>query len=159
MMKFNDRKMLVEVLLLGAIFATSSCFSCKGVHQQGSNPPTVDFCYLVRNPGIHNQPIRTRAILHRDPENVALYDPNCDDKTTYTWAEYDESLVSSSEDRKKLEKALCQSSPCRTGEARVTVVGQLSGPYENGYGHLNDYRFRFSIVRVEQAEALKESTR
>ena len=147
------------MLLIVPILASSSCNS-KGTTQHAPSPPTVEFCYLVRNAGqFRDTMIRTQAILHRDPENVALYDSNCDDKTTHTWVEYDESLISRNEDRKKLEEALCQRTPCRSGEARVSVIGKLSGPYEEGYGHLNDYRFRFSILQVEQAEVLRESFR
>lgn len=115
--------------------------------------PTVALCELVHNPKqFDNKTVRTQAIFFVDSESQALYDPACDNKDTAMWAEYDVSYTFSDEEvKRKLSNLLCQTKPCPSGEAHVTIVGRFEDSNGNGYGHLNGYRFRFVIMRVEQA--------
>ena len=118
--------------------------------------PMVGFCELVSNPARYNNKIvRTEAVFWSNKENVALYSLDCDDPNKNAWAEFDESYVYTNESvQKKLVEVLCPRTQCPVSKAVVGIVGRFEWPNEQGYGHLNDYRFRFSIMRVEKAEPL-----
>lgn len=117
------------------------------------NAPTVGFCDLVDNPEKHNnQVVRTTAIFYRDRENSVLYSAQCNDTKKDAWADFDPSNDYSEESVKKnFNDALCISKPCPSGKATVIVVGRFEGPSQEGYGHLNGYRFRFVIMRIVSA--------
>lgn len=121
--------------------------------------PTIKFCELVSNPQIYNNKIvRTEAIFWGNQENEVLYSSECDEPRNSAWIEFDASYVYTDESiQKKLDEVLCPKTRCPFSTAHVTVVGRFEGPNEQGYGHLNGNRFRFSIMRVEQAEALTSS--
>ena len=115
--------------------------------------PEVDLCTLKSKPSeFSNRPVHVRAYIHRDPENFSIYDPRCNNDT-FVWAEYD--VSTDEKNRSMLRDALCQTSPCPRGEARVLVTGRLEGPSENGYGHLNDYHFKFVITEVNEASPVR----
>jgi hypothetical protein len=121
--------------------------------------PTVAFCELVRNPTRFDKKIvRTQAIFYVDAESQALYDPTCDDENTATWVDHDASYIYSDEAViKTLKDILCQTRPCTIGKAYITVVGRFEGPNDTGYGHLNGYRFRFAMMRIEKAESVLDA--
>jgi hypothetical protein len=69
--------------------------------------------------------------------------------------EFDPAYVYTDEAVKKaLAKALQPKPPYMDGKARVTAVGRFDGPNNSGYGHLSGYRFRFTIIRIEQVSAV-----
>jgi hypothetical protein len=113
---------------------------------------------MIRDPESYDQQvIRTQAVYFRNMENQRLEDASCPNKDRNVWVEFTPSYVYTDEAlKKKLDETLCATSPCPTGRARVTVVGRFDGPDEGPYGHLDEYRFRFSVIRLEkvdQAEA------
>jgi hypothetical protein len=114
---------------------------------------------MVNDPAQFNgKLVRTQAIFYVDAENEVLYDSLCDDERSFTWVAYDASYVYSNKDvRKRLEELLCRTRPCPSGKVNALVVGRFEGPSENGYGHLNGYRFQFVMMRVEKAEAISSS--
>jgi hypothetical protein len=116
--------------------------------------PTVPFCKLVYDPARYQgEVVRTLAIFYGDRENEVLYDPQCPDERNLTWVDFDPSYVYSDEGVKnRLAEALRRKAPFNGGKAQVTAVGRFDGPNSSGYGHLNSYRFRFSIMRIEQVD-------
>ena len=116
--------------------------------------PIVSFCELINKPEqYNNKVVRTEAILYSDRENGALYSSECNDTKKDTWADFDASYDYSEESvKKKFKEVLCPRAPCPSGKAKVTVVGRFEGPNQEGYGHLNGYRFRIVIMRIVTAE-------
>ncbi|SRR6266568_4565414 len=117
--------------------------------------PYVRFCELVENPqGYSNQILRTEATLYSNHENVALSSSECNDTKNIVWTDFDPSYDYSDEAvKKKFTEQLCPQTPCPSGKAKVIVVGQFEGPNDQGYGHLNAYRYRFLIMRIIRADA------
>jgi hypothetical protein len=116
--------------------------------------PEVSWCDLIRTPAHYNKVIvRTRALLHVDHENQFLYDLECETSdATPVWAEFDPSYVYTDEKLKLRLTELIRPRPSKAaGTALVTVVGRFDGPGGGPYGHLDGYRSRFSIMRLEQA--------
>lgn len=121
--------------------------------------PTIPFCELIRaSARFDKQVVRTQAIFFRNMENAYLYDPACSGEPAYIWVELDPAYAYTDETlKKKLDQLLCPSQPCPTGRVQVTVAGRFDGPATGPYGHLDDYRFRFSLMRLEQADKLQAS--
>ena len=117
--------------------------------------PTIPLCELIRDFDTYdNGIVRTQAMLFTNMENTYLFDPACRDGNTAVWAEFDPSYVYTDDALKeRLDQLLCSESPCPIGVAQVTVVGRFDGPGNGPYGHLSNYRFRLSLIRLEQAEA------
>jgi len=114
----------------------------------------VRFCDLISKPERYNNKIvRTEAVFYANHENSALYSPECLDTTNYVWTDFDLSYDYSDESvMKKFSELRCPHVPCPSGKAKVTVVGRFEGPSQEGYGHLNGYRFRIVIMRIVAAE-------
>jgi hypothetical protein len=137
----------VFIILIAAlcVLAMGSCHS----RTREITPPEVDLCTLKLKPHeFSSKLVRVKAYIHRDPENFSIYDVRCN-KDSFVWAEYDVPI--DEKQRSMLRDALCQTRPCPRGEARVLVTGRLEGPSEAGYGHLNDYRFKFIITQIHEA--------
>jgi hypothetical protein len=113
---------------------------------------TVDFCTLVRNSGRYDrQVVRTKAMFFRDMENAYVYDRSCD-QNAYVWVELDPAYTySKAEVKKKFEQIYCSKPPCSNSKT-VTIVGRFEGPSSGSYGHLDGYRYRLSIMRIEGVE-------
>jgi len=121
--------------------------------------PTVPFCELIRDSARYDKGIvRTQATFFRNMENAYLFDPACGDENAYIWVEFDPAYGYTDDAlKKKLDQLLCPSQPCPIGRAQVTVVGRFEGPDGGPYGHLNDYRFRLSFIRLEHADVAQTS--
>ena len=122
------------------------------------NAPVVSFCDLVRHAAQYDKMVvRTRAILRRDQENQSLDDPGCEGADA-AWVDFDPSYVYSDEKlRRRLTELIRPRASKPVGVALVTVVGRFEGPAGGPYGHLDGYRSKFSIFRLEQAEEAKSS--
>lgn len=118
--------------------------------------PTVPFCELLRNSAQYDKMIvRTQATFFRNMENQTLEASGCVSENPYVWVEFDPAYVYTEEAIKsKFQQSLCPSQPCPTGTARVTVVGRFDGPEDGPYGHLDGYRLRFSVIRLETVEPI-----
>lgn len=121
--------------------------------------PTVDFCELVRNAGRYDKiVVRTSAVLYVDRENETLYDPNCDAEDSHAWVDFDPSYIYSDKKvRETLTELIRPKLDSPTRKAQVTIVGRFEGPKGGPFGHLDSYRFRLSIIRLEKAEAVPGS--
>jgi hypothetical protein len=151
-------------LALTALFSFSQCAIQEPKLKDVEGPPTmsstvneapmVSFCELVRNPAhYHKSVVRTRALLRVDRENEVLYEPECDSPENHVWAEFDPSYVYSDQQLKeKLGELLRRKAAKPTRTVQVTIVGRFEGSDGKGYGHLDGYRYRFSIIRIEQAD-------
>jgi hypothetical protein len=162
-MSFSDAIQLTRILL--AAVASVSCSSSAVPNRPPLPPvvaalvdsaPTVSFCELVKHPELYQQKvIRIQAILHGDRENQMLYDSDCPDEDSFSWVVFDPAYANTDESIKiGLAEALRPKPPNMEGKARVTAVGRFEGPNSNGFGHLNGYRFQFSIMRIEQANEM-----
>jgi len=122
--------------------------------------PTVQFCDLISDPDRYDgQVVRTQAIYFRNMENQRLEDLACGNEGAFVWVEFNPSYVYTDEAlKKKLQDVLCPSQPCPIGRARVTVVGRFHGPREGPYGHLGEYHFRFSLLRLEKVDPAEPLT-
>jgi hypothetical protein len=152
-------------LSFAALFLLASCVTQEPQSKDIEGPPsfsstikkapTVPFCELIRDSAHYDKEIvRTQAIFFRNMENAYLYDPKCGGENAYIWAEFDPTYVYTEDAmKKKFDQLLCPAQPCPVGRAQVNVVGRFEGPSGGPYGHLDGYRFRFSLMRLEQAEA------
>ena len=121
--------------------------------------PTIPFCQLIRDPSRYDKEVvRTEATFFRNMENAYLYDEACSGAKAGIWVRFDPAYVYTDDAvKRKLDQLLCPSQPCPTGRARVTVVGRFEGPSSGPYGHLDDYNFQLSLIRLEEAEAAEAS--
>jgi hypothetical protein len=119
-----------------------------------ANAPAVELCDLIRSPDRYDgQVVRTQAVYFRNMENQRLEDPACNTENAFVWVEFEPSYVYTDKSlEKRLQETLCPSVPCPIGRARVTMVGRFEGPQHGPFGHLDDYRFRFSVIRLEAVE-------
>jgi hypothetical protein len=59
--------------------------------------------------------------------------------------------------KRKFEQEPCLTRPlCNV---RVTAIGLFQGPSEGPYGHLDGYKFRFKIMRIEASSPLQRQTK
>lgn len=116
--------------------------------------PTVKFCELVSKPDQYNEKIvRTRGNFWGNQENQVLYASECQSSKEDAWVEFDRSYEYSDEALKKdFDRVLCPRVPCPVKQAVLEVVGRFEGPNELGYGHLNGYQYKFTIMRVTKVE-------
>jgi len=160
-------KRYLEICLgLTALFSFSHCAIQEPKLKDVEGPPTmsstvneaptVSFCELIRNPSHYDKSVvRTRALLRVDRENEVLYEPQCDYPESHVWADFDPSYVYSNQQLKeKLGELLRRTTTNPTRTVHVAIVGRFEGFNGKGYGHLDGYRFRFSIMRIEQADPL-----
>jgi len=158
------RTLTIPVLSFAALFLLVSCVTQEPQLKDIQGPPTyastikqaptVPFCELIRDsPRYDKGIVRTQGIFFRNMENAYLFDPACGGENANIWVEFDPAYVYTDDAlKKKLDQFLCPSQPCPIGRAQVTVVGRFEGPSTGPYGHLNGYRFRFSLIRLEQAD-------
>src|SRR2546425_4468354 len=128
----------IPIITLGVLTSArsefSSCASCRNQQAQ----PMVYFCDLLSQPRrFRNRRVRTEAIALITFESQMLYDVNCTSDLKLTHLQTQNVLVAD-----ELSRVL--GNPL-TGPKRVklTVEGQIQGPSQRGYGHLNFARFRF----------------
>ncbi|HWN11916.1 MAG TPA: hypothetical protein VNO50_21995 [Pyrinomonadaceae bacterium] len=116
--------------------------------------PIVKFCELVSKPDQYNEKIvRTRGNFWGNKENQVLYASECQSSKEDAWVEFDRSYEYSEEALKKdFDRVLCPRVPCPVQQAVVEFVGRFEGPNDQGYGHLDSYRYRFSVMRVTKVE-------
>jgi hypothetical protein len=116
------------------------------------NLPVAEYCDVVRNSARHSdQIVRVRGKYFFNMENSALYDPACRNDDSWTWVDYEP--YSNFEDARRaagLRPAV---------EAQVVFLGKWSGPSAEGYGHLNGYRYKLSLLRVEAVKATASNAR
>ena len=119
-------------------------------------------CNLIRNSERYDKIIvRTQALLNVNHENQFIYNPECETGSTDTvWVDFDPSYIYSDEKlRRKLTDLLRPKPSAPTGTAWVTIVGRFEGANGGPYGHLDAYRSRFLIIRLEQAEEVVFTSR
>jgi hypothetical protein len=134
---------------------------------------TVDFCDLVHRAAVYDQKlIRVRALYIAGFEGSQFRKLDCDDKDV--WVEFDPSLERNS--KRKVFKTfsrLTDTSPVvtpgggldhPTRTVEVVAVGRFDGARQSykvgnmtrtqGYGHLNGFDFRFTVLLIEEVKAL-----
>lgn len=161
----------VHLLLLLSLVILSSLIQCGGresnvqelewppaLSAAVEKAPTVPYCELIKSPTrFTNGIVRTEALFYKNLENTVFYDPTC--KGNSTWVEFDPAYLYTDDALKnKFEELGCLRRQRCDGKARVTAVGRFEGPNEDGYGHLGCCPYRFSIIRIENADAVDSST-
>ena len=151
-------------LLMLALFActtqTATSEDKTAEDNKSSDPPTVAFCNLVGDPNRYDgKVVRTQAVVAVGFEVGIVYDPKCGDREKRAWYDFDHATYQPDEKGWKALRALLfpeskEGSGHYRGRARATMVGRFDASAKNGYGHLNQYRFLFTIMRVEKAEAV-----
>lgn len=130
---------------------------------RGAKTPTIAFCKLIEQPRLYdNRVVRTEAISAVGMESQVLYDPRCSTAETRTWVVSAASVGESNREVSKVYYALLFDKENnrypvgRSGRARAMLVGRFEASDKNGYGHLNQYRFQFVIMRIEKAERVAD---
>jgi hypothetical protein len=152
-------------LIFTGLFLINGCRSHEPEMREVQGPnssqalqsaPTVALCELMREPGIYDKKVvRTSGVFLRNIENAVLSDDRCSSKDLYVWVEIDPAYSASTEPiKEKLEQLLCPTQPCPLGKAKIVAVGRFDGPNGGPYGHLDGYRYRFSLMQLEQAEPI-----
>ena len=112
--------------------------------------PVIPYCDLVRESATHNdQLVCVRGIYSFNMENSALDDPACRNEQSWTWVE---SEPSSNFDASSMNLQ-------RNLPADAVFLGRFVGPNDEGYGHLNGYRYKLIVVRVDQMKPLPPNER
>lgn len=150
------------VLILSACAAQSVGTNNASIpdNKSSSEPPAVAFCDLVRDPARYDgKVVRTSAIVAVGFEVAIVYDPKCGETEKRAWYDFDMSSYNPEEKGwKALRQLLFPESKEQKGRyggrARATMIGRFDASDKNGYGHLNQYHFQFTIKRVERAEAV-----
>ena len=171
-MKHRRVKTSITGLLLSLIMLTLLACAAQTVktnntstsgNESSSDPPTVAFCDLVRDPARYDgKVVHTEAIVAVGFEVGIIYDPKCGDSEKRVWYDFDMSTYNENEKGwKALRQLLFPKSEEQhgryTGRAKATMIGRFDASDKNGYGHLNQYHFKFTIKRVERAEAVPSS--
>ena len=157
--------MIISLSLGMVLFAVTGQAQRK--HKPGikssNRTPTVAFCELITHPELYDKRIvRTTAISAVGVESQVLYDPQCSTPETRTWATHDAAW---SKADKKLQAAYLallfdenngRFPRGRSGRAKAILTGRFEASNKNGYGHLNQYRFQFSMMGLEKVERVPE---
>lgn len=166
----SEYKVLLVPLAV-ALF-TNICYS-HDTKSKVARVKNVGFCEIVKNPNLYNkQTIRTTAIYAVGHETSELYQSACVDADFSTWAKFSSSYTKPTGQLGKKLTTLLQSN----NRVQVVIVGQFHGPrqvevpknvppklteqmrYTNSrYGHLNAYRFLFTIDSIERVEQVEKS--
>jgi hypothetical protein len=112
-----------------------------------SSLPMIQYCDLIRDSSRYeNQIIRVKGIYSVSMENSSLDDPSCGGQNAFTWVV--------SEPYSSFEAALSAAKVWRDDRAEVVLLGKFYGPTHEGYGHLNGYRYKLSVMKVEEMKRL-----
>jgi hypothetical protein len=120
------------------------------------NISTIDFCELTCNPSKYGGTVvRIKVRYISGPETMAIYGLQCREDA---WAEYDNRYQKCTK-AEVLEAFAQLLRPINDNvwgdvrEADIVAVGLLIYGQE-GFGHLNAFKYKFVIIRIEQAKAV-----
>jgi hypothetical protein len=120
--------------------------------------PVLSYCDLVSNSARYeNKVIRVRGVYSFNLENSALDDPACRSENVWTWIEYEP--YSRFQESMKPFYDTYGATMKSGGNAEVTFLGKFSGPNDEGYGHLNGYRYQLSVMNVVEMKAFALNAR
>lgn len=168
MSRYQLKRSLIGSLLWPLMLALLACTTQTATLKDASaedkkssaDPPTVAFCDLVGDPNRYDgKVVRTQAVVAVGFEVGIVYDPKCGDREKRAWYDFDQATYQPDEKGWKALRGLLfpeskEGSGHYRGRARATMVGRFDASAKNGYGHLNQYHFLFTIMRVEKAEAV-----
>lgn len=158
-------RLLLTCCVLAAALGVASCAR----HVPVPSFKEVPFCLLSQEFETYDhEVVRTKAIYTTGPEAIALSDVSCSGTDHDAWVEISPDVKKSSPRQAMHDLYRLVASHSR---AQVVVVGEFAGPKEvtippgtapgvadlmrranSRYGHLNGWRFQFTILRVEQAQ-------
>src|ERR1051326_2653142 len=112
-----------------------------------ANLPESPYCHLIREMTKRSEQIvRVSGTYSYDMENSALGDYACG-QNIWTWVE--------AEPSSNFMRAIAN---LKRGErAHAVLLGRLSGPNDEGYGHLNGYRYRLLVLSVDELKPFPAS--
>lgn len=150
---------IISMLLCVTVFAVTGQAQRKARIKSSAQTKTVAFCELIAHPELYDKRIvRTEVISAIGVESQVLYDPQCSTRETRTWVMHDAAWAKAD---KKLQAAYLallfdenngRFPRGRSGRAKATLIGRFEASNKDGYGHLNQYRFQFSIMGIEKVE-------
>ena len=112
--------------------------------------PVIAYCDLVRDPARYEKRIiRVRGTFSVGMESSALEDPLCRSENAWTWVV--------SEPYSNFGDALSAANIRRGDSAQAVFLGKFSGPNDEGFGHLNGYRYQLSVMKVEEMKSLSNA--
>lgn len=124
----------------------------------------VSFCTLVDNPAQYRErTIRLKAVLVEnnsvvvDGADPTLYDPACRNKKRTVVVRWLNKSYEDSTASEALRKIRTNSDEFNVSRASVVMLGRLSGPRKEKFGHLGWADLEFKIDDVERAESVPAS--
>ena len=112
----------------------------------------IQYCDLIDDASqFENKVIRVRGVYAVSMENSSLGDPACRTHDPFTWVV--------SEPYSDFDAALKAAKIWRDDRAEVVLLGKFHGKGHEGYGHLNAYRYQFSVMKVEELTRLAPEVR
>ena len=113
------------------------------------NLPVIQYCDLVHDSSqFENKIIRIRGVYSVSMENSSIGDPRCSREDPFTWVV--------SQPYSRFKEALKDANILRNDSAEVVLLGKFYGPTDEGYGHLNGYRYQFSVMKVEEMKRISQ---
>ena len=152
----------VVIMLLGLVALISA--QTQAGQTAASGPPTVSLCSLLSKPADYDgKEIRVRTQYNLGFEWSYFDDESCKEyavKSTpfwianVVWAEFDESVKSSTEpavyEKLKVARSLCCPDGWRTRQTDVVFTGKFFKAGLKGYGHHERYALKLVVQRVEE---------
>jgi hypothetical protein len=125
----------------------------------------VSFCGLFTRPHRYNQVVvRTEAILLQargalvDAGEPYLYDPRCNRRDRFVLVDYDASYKASLQMENALNQIISQAGERNVVRIKVVVLGKFEDDNDKGYGHLDGFRARFVIRKIERVKPVSHKT-
>jgi hypothetical protein len=150
------------ILLLSLSLLPTKAQKNKTV-QEKKDIPTIAFCDLLRNPDrYHEKEVKLRAKYLSIFEVSAFVDSDCAKKENRTWVEFDRSSVEAATKPEVFKKVVEQIYCCMwagsssSRETEMLVTGIFYKSNGAGYGHDNEYCFKFTVKSVEDIGPTKE---
>jgi len=158
---YRTIKALLLITLICWVVAIAQSSSHTSSRQR-TDAYNVAFCDLLKQSDKYDGKIvRFRAKYISTFEVSALVDGNCTDKDNRVWADFDRESVKCFTLPDVLKKVEEQVYCCMYAdlssirETEMLVTGVFLKPNGQGYGHDNNYRFKFTIKSVQEVAATK----
>jgi hypothetical protein len=164
-----------RIIMLLLLASLASATAVAQTEQDFSGVPTISYCDLVKEPASYDQKVvRVKAVYVVGFEGSLFYDAVCGGGNT--WVKFDPSFEKATKSNiLKRFRRLADASPIRTRGGginypermvEILAVGRFEGvkptyklgsrSYSSGFGHLNGYDFQFTVLSIEEVNAVPE---
>lgn len=136
-----------KILLLLFVASTIFVLNLKAQKSENKNNPTLTYSELIQNKEQYlGETVRVKAFYVWGFEWQFLCDKDCKTLRRETWVEFGELCKGSNRKLKKGNDELLDN------KAEILFEGVLS---EGHFGHLNGYKFQFTVSCVEKFKLVK----